>query len=370
MKTSYKYLAALMLPFMASCDSDDVQYHIETPEDQMHITASVEELVLTAETVDDEVLTFNWNPPMERGENAKITTYFRMGVADNNFEESTGLIEMAPDQTSISFTCDDLNDYLMEWGISPETTVSVEAQLIASVTDTTLYKKPELSSTRLLMTGFRPVSRPLWIVNPAMAEGSDAQTNEVVLGKQYTWFGMFDKEVGVKFIYNRETQLPSLNKGADDNTIVRRDNASDPDNLLHCPKTGVYTVTVSTKTMTCKWDFYLPPYDKVYMVGNATPAGWNIDDPVPMIHDEENPELFYWEGRLEAGEMKLPLAAGKGWGCDYFMPPVHGTDWDGDDTVVVIPGGNPDNKWVISRPGNYRVEVNINLMKIKFMPLD
>lgn len=89
-----------------------------------------------------------------------------------------------------------------------------------------------------------------------------------------------------------------------------------------------------------------------------------------MTRDEANPEIYFWEGPLSAGELKLPLAVGQGWGCDYLMPVNHYSDWDGDDSMEVIKGGNPDKKWYISRPGNYRVEANINSMKIKFIPLD
>lgn len=359
-----------MLPALASCGSDDVQYHIENPEDQMKITPSVEELVLTAEDADKDVLTFTWNLPADRGPESTITSYFRMDVADNDFATSIDMIELEPGQTSISFIGDDLNDYLMEWGVSPETTVRIEAEIVASVDNPNVYQKPEVTKTSLLVTGYRLVSRPLWIVNPAMADGADDEMNEVVLGKQYTWFGYFDKAEGVKFVYNKSTQLPSLNKGADDNSIVRRTDAGDADNLLHAPKSGNYTVTVSTKTMTCKWDFYMPDINAVWMVGNAVPCGWDINNPEPMTRDEANPEIYFWEGPLSAGELKLPLAVGQGWGCDYLMPVNHYSDWDGDDSMEVIKGGNPDKKWYISRPGNYRVEANINSMKIKFIPLD
>ena len=151
-----------------------------------------------------------------------VKSYFRMDVADNNFETSTDLIAIADDQTSISFTNDELNDYLLGWGVSPETTVKIEAEIVATVENPELYQKPELSKVTFLMKGFHAVSRPLWIVNSAMGTGASDAMNELVLGKQYSWYGKFDTGTGVKFVYNKTTQLPSLNKGEDDNTIVRR----------------------------------------------------------------------------------------------------------------------------------------------------
>lgn len=366
---SYKYLAALMLPALMSCGSDDVQYHIETPEDQMLISASAEDLVLEAADADKEVLTFSWNAPADRGEGTSIKSYFRMDVANNNFATASDLIEIEPGQTSIAFTADDLNDYLLGWGVSPETKVKVEAEIVATVEGSDIYMKPELSTTSVLLTGFRAVSRPLWIVNTAMDAGADDQMNEIVLSKQYSWYGKFGDGQGVKFVYDKTTQLPSLNKGDDNNTIVRRTDSADPDNLLEAPGVGYYIVTVSTKTMTCNWEKAPAEYENVWMVGDAVPCGWDIGNLDLMTRDAENPEIFYWEGHLNTGEIKMPLSTGS-WGCDYLMPVIHYSEQDGDDNVQLVRGGNPDYKWHITQAGEYRIEVNTYSMKIKFTPAD
>lgn len=48
----------------------------------------------------------------------------------------------------------------------------------------------------------------------------------------------------------------------------------------------------------------------LFMVGDATPNGWSIDDPTPFTQKADDPMLFTWEGTLNAGEMKLCLVAG------------------------------------------------------------
>lgn len=374
MRKSYKYFLALALPLLAGCNSStDVMYHIENPEDQMKLTASAEELTLDPDEADTEVLTFTWNAPADRGENAKLTTYFRMDIADNNFETATDLIEIPAGETSLSLTTDDVNEALTKWGISPGATVRLEAELIASVENPNLYMKPELSKTTLLVKGYKVESKPLWIVNDAKTLFDSDETSEIMLAKQYSWTGKFAKNTGIKFVFDKATQLPSLNKGADNNTLVRRTSASEPDNLFNAPEDGYYTVNLSTKTKKVSWEKVITDndpsdYGQVFMVGNACPCGWNIGEPVPMTHDDVNPEIFYWEGYLGTGEMKLPLWTGN-WGCDYLMPVIHYSTQDGDDNVQLIPSGNPDYKWNITTAGNYRVVVNTYLMKIKFIPL-
>jgi hypothetical protein len=39
------------------------------------------------------------------------------------------------------------------------------------------------------------------------------------------------------------------------------------------------------------------------------------------------------------------------------MPPVNGAGLSATDAIL-IPGGNPDNKWKIEVTGNYKVTVN------------
>lgn len=48
--------------------------------------------------------------------------------------------------------------------------------------------------------------------------------------------------------------------------------------------------------------------DHLYMVGDATPAGWSIDNPFEMTRDTENKYLFTYHGKLKTGEIKLPLS--------------------------------------------------------------
>lgn len=46
------------------------------------------------------------------------------------------------------------------------------------------------------------------------------------------------------------------------------------------------------------------PYEMIYMVGDAAPAGWSIGDATPM-QATDNPYVFTWQGVLNVGELKL-----------------------------------------------------------------
>ncbi|WP_020597320.1 SusE domain-containing protein [Spirosoma panaciterrae] len=105
-------------------------------------------------------------------------------------------------------------------------------------------------------------------------------------------------------------------------------------------------------------------YDALWMVGDATPAGWNIDKPTPMVQDPGNPNLFTYSGNLSAGEFKIPVATGD-WGTKFYRPLVNHPALT--ETGVQLRAGDPDTKWVISTAGSYKVSLNIKELTISIV---
>ncbi|ULT24924.1 SusF/SusE family outer membrane protein [Sphingobacterium sp. E70] len=60
-------------------------------------------------------------------------------------------------------------------------------------------------------------------------------------------------------------------------------------------------------------------YASLWVVGDATPNGWNIDNPNAMKKDPTNAFQFKFNEVLNAGDFKIPVATGN-WGTDFFMP--------------------------------------------------
>jgi hypothetical protein len=110
-----------------------------------------------------------------------------------------------------------------------------------------------------------------------------------------------------------------------------------------------------------------PAYPNLWIVGDATPAGWDIDKPTPMVQSAGDPYEFTYTGELKVGAFKAPTATGN-WNCDYFMPPTNGEGITATK-VSVIKGGSPDNQWKITEAGNYKITINQLLETIKFEKL-
>ncbi len=109
------------------------------------------------------------------------------------------------------------------------------------------------------------------------------------------------------------------------------------------------------------------PYEigNLWMVGDATSAGWDIDNPVQMQKVGDN--TFKFEGQLNQGEFKCPMEPGN-WGGAFIMPVSGGTIINhsgvANDEISLMPDGNPDNKWQVMESGRYRVIIDGNTHKI------
>lgn len=99
----------------------------------------------------------------------------------------------------------------------------------------------------------------------------------------------------------------------------------------------------------------------LYMVGDATPKGWDINSPTPLVASEEDPLVFTWEGNMNVGEMKLCITTGS-WNDPFIRPLTGGTEI-GKEPIIDAPfkmtAGDPDDKWNIVEAGVYRLEFDM-----------
>jgi hypothetical protein len=97
------------------------------------------------------------------------------------------------------------------------------------------------------------------------------------------------------------------------------------------------------------------------MLGDATPNGWNDDDPTPMKATSD-PNVFVYEGNLTAGEFKIPVAIKNGFAGPYFRPEMNHPPITDTHAPFVAQAANQadkdDYKWQITEAGKYKVTIN------------
>lgn len=115
------------------------------------------------------------------------------------------------------------------------------------------------------------------------------------------------------------------------------------------------------------------PFEMIYLVGDATPNGWDLGNATPM-NATDSPYIFTWTGTLNAGEVKFSCDKQSDWGGAWFMNAT-GNDiaptGDVEKTLFINKSddylkaqyldtnlGDIDQKWKISASGTYTITLN------------
>ncbi|MDE6153853.1 MAG: SusF/SusE family outer membrane protein, partial [Muribaculaceae bacterium] len=150
---------------------------------------------------------------------------------------------------------------------------------------------------------------------------------------------------------------------ADINDVVFQMHAGDPDEKWRVTEAGTYSLSFNLRDWTMSTRYVGEPEapdiepietDALYIVGDATPNGWNIDAPTALTKTADY--TFEYDGPLTAGEFKACLSAGS-WDVSFIRPASEGViiNKDGVQTPEFIFSANPDNKWKIADAGSYHI---------------
>ena len=208
---------------------------------------------------------------------------------------------------------------------------------------------------------------------------------------QITWTSGTNQGTGAAIAYFFEMDLKGnnfeggikYNIGKTDSRVITFTHKELTDTLLHYFPTipleqysdfemrvtaTVASASVPTQVSPVK-GISIAPYKwrvlNLYIIGDATPNGWDNQLATPMIRDYDNIAQFTWQGMLKKGEIKFNAQLGDWYPC-YVR--------DNDDPTQMHyrekEEDYPDNKWVIDVAGNYLIDVNLDLLTVSFTNLD
>lgn len=216
----------------------------------------------------------------------------------------------------------------------------------------------------LVMTTSLSASRKLCLIGDATRYGWDKGNASPMIqdasNQSVFYYNAWLKTGNFKFILENtdDSWLPTWNK-ADDTHIVKRTSGSDPDNQFSISTDGNYSITVDTTTLTIS---IVPmtetaeiSFNTVFMVGDATPNGWDITEATELTKSTTNPYEFSYSGAMSIGEFKFPVNRNSGWSQDFFMK--------ASDTQMVLQN-SPDSKWSIAEAANYDIVINTQTLAI------
>lgn len=328
------------------------------------IAADKSTIILNQREDANDALLLSWTTGTNGGTDASIFYQLKIDKQGNNF--STPVVEDLGNSLSKKFTVGSLNTLLLsQWSFAPGVEATLEAKIIARVANDAAPMDSSAIIT-IKATPYDPVTSTLYIIGDAAPNGWNAGSATALtsLGAgKFSWEGnLYSGEF--KFITNLGQFLPSYNKGADNGKLLYRSADSEPDDKFNITTPGLYTISINLLDLTASIEAATtPPYTRLWMLGDATPTGWNIDAPTEMRVDSSNLFVFGYNGLLSAGEFKIPTTTGN-FSTDYYMPLVNHQAIT-ETGVQLVSVGGPDNKWKIITPGPYKIKLNLQTMKME-----
>ena len=324
---------------------------------ELSLSASSGDIILTQKNEKKDALILNWTTGTNNGTGASISYELQIDKAGNNFA-SPKVYNMGKAVYTKVFTVADFNRSLLgEFGVVAGSASNLEARLIATI-NTSPATQQTSGVVSIKVISYKPVSKTLYVFGDVFTSGWDAgKAIALTPGTDDSTIFVYRGAFGVgsyKFIASPGKLLPSYNRGADDNHIVYRTSDSEADNKFNVTEAGVYKITVSLLDLTItSVKLEMPAYDNIYMVGDATPNGWDIGNSTKLLQDPDNPYIFTYTGVMNAGDFKFPVNQNSDWGQDIYMKLS-------DSTIYLHHGGAPDDsKWTITKKGHYIIKLNL-----------
>jgi hypothetical protein len=315
----------------------------------MKLAANAEEILLLQEKMDETALSFTWDPAQTRKNNGLIKYFFKLGLP--GFSKATDTIAIEAGVFEYSISHYDLNMLVYsELGISFGSNVQLEAEIIAQ-SEGDFFVKPEISTTKFMVTTFEVAPVNLYLVGSANPGGAEIEKGikltEIIsgrdIGNKYQWEGVLQAGT-FKFVNSTSEDKGSWSKGATEATLVR-----DAATEFTVNKPGLYSIVLDKASGEIIHGF--KGFNHVWGVGSGIGIAWSMPSSTEFKWDARTPNLFTLECNTQAGQdFKLPYNdQSSGWGCPFLRPVEGNANIGVDNRVHASPGGfNPDNKWLIT----------------------
>jgi hypothetical protein len=314
-------------------------------------------------------LTLNWTSPKYATDSSRYKFTIEIDSAGKNFSKPYTRIETG--KLTASFTAKELNNFLVGRGYAFNVPVDMEVRLTSSYTNNN--ERIASNVLKIKMTPYKvppkvalPTSGKLFLVGDATAGGWDnpvpTPSQEFARIDETTFAGVFQLTGGKEYLILpvngdwghkyavADNSIAGLNQGGSFGFDLAK-------NFPGPATSGLYKIVVDFQA----GKFTVTPYTGVlpsslFIVGDATPGGW--DNPVPVPSQQLT--------RLNSAEYEitLPLTGGK----EYLLLPTNG-DWGHKFAVAnkslagLSSGGTfgydlADNFPAPATSGTYKIRVN------------
>lgn len=367
--------------FLASIAGNSCQKEFEvvvSNGDPISLSASDSTLVLSQKFSSSAAIDLVWTRGSNQGTGSPISYTLEMDITGNNFA-SAQIFDMGKAIYEKSFKGGELNDLLTgTFGVEAGGSARVEARVIADIYDESV--EDDISETVSFdVTSYRPVSEVLFILGTATSVGDDIiNAIEMTSTPDKPWEFVYEGELGMGRVLFSETRDDCWCKTfytrstSDDELMIRNDEGLGNDKRWLITSKNYYKVVVDLVDLKIQIDTAVAaPYTELYMVGDATPSGWDIASPQAFTQSPDDASIFSYEAFFSPGKFKISTFTGD-W-CDGEWLNASQADQDLTATDYIITSGcdGPDNQWVVTEEtqGRYTVTVNFVDNSISIIPV-
>lgn len=361
--------------FMNSCQKDESI--VVTMGEPVSLNVSETNVVLSQKQADNTAISFNWTRGTNHGTGSSISYSLEIDKAGNDFA-SPKVYDLGKGVYEKSFTNSDLNDLMLnDWGIPAGTSQDFEARVKADVTMDGV--EDDVTDTLAFsVTPYQPVSNVLYLVGDAAPSGWDiANATTMNPSSSQPWIFTYQGALSAgnfKFAVSRETcwcQDFYTQDPNDEGMMVHNIGGSGDDIQWQITEGGNYKLTVDLLDLTISIEQLAGPvYTSLYIVGDASPSGWDIANPEAFTRNADNPFIFDYDVTLTPGDFKISTFVGDWCDGDWLNPSQENQVLTATDFIITHGCDGPDNKWHVTdeTQGRYHIKVNLSKSTIAINP--
>jgi hypothetical protein len=354
MKNILKLLSIIAVVF-ASCNKiDDLPFY--TAGTAPVLTASATTIAVAPADSNKTALTLNWTNPKHAQDTNLYKYTIEIDSANKNFTRASTKIVTGGSGTS--FTGKELNTILLSYGYAFNVPVDMEVRVISSYGNNN--ERMVSNTVKIKMTPYKvppkvavPTTGKLFLVGDASAGGWNnpvpVPSQEFARLDETTWAGIFNLTGGREYLVlplngdwgNKfsvaNKSLAGLSAGGDFGFNLN-------DNFPGPATTGTYRIVLDFQS----GKFSVTPYSGVlptnlFIVGDATPGGWNNPVPVPSQQlTRVNSSVWEITMNFVGGKEYLLLPVNGDWSNKYSVPNKGVTGlWQGGEFGYNLPDNFP-----------------------------
>ena len=306
-----------------------------------------------------------------------------LNTDDLSWRDLEGTRPAPEKQTNVQITYTTSRHITKVWTATPDMNGGVPMELSFTQTGNDVsVTVPSLEYWTMLVFEGTDVEENMYIIGDAigswdltqakpMTKSADGKTFGMTVhleaGKQFKFVN--GKDYNTNYSYYAEFNPYEFKDGYNTaNLLVSKSTVAYSDYKFTVSETGDYYITLDLNNMRIYVNKAAKLYDKLYVIGSATQAEWDLTKAIPLTKSENG---FEYSGTCliisddtKEKEFKFVTNNTANWNQDQFVKGATEND--------IVKYSGADNKWVFSKEqsGNYKITVNLNTMRVTFTKLE